>query len=143
MKLNLQNTTRGLIPCYDDDFEEKKKLKIGEIYQVEIRLLRNYDFHKKYFSLLNCAWEYLTEKQQEFIKSKTCFRKTLQIAAGWSEVYYSIDRKEWIEESKSIAFDEMDNAEFETLYNGVKDVLFTTFLRNISEEEFMKNLVNF
>ena len=143
MKLNLQNTARGLIPCYDDDFDEKKKLKIGEIYKVEIKLYRNYEFHKKYFALINCAWEYLTEKQQEFIKSKNGFRKTLQIAAGWSEVYYSIDRKDWIEESKSIAFDEMDNAEFETLYNGVKDVLFTTFLRNISEEEFMKNLINF
>lgn len=143
MKLNLQNTARGLIPCYDDDFDEKKKLKIGEIYKVEIKLYRNYDFHKKYFALINCAWEYLTEKQQEFIKSKNGFRKTLQIAAGWCEVTYSIARKDWIEESKSIAFDEMDNAEFETLYNGVKDVLFTTFLRNISEEEFMKNLINF
>lgn len=143
MKLNLQNTARGLIPCYDDDFEEKKKLKIGEIYKVEIKLYRNYEFHKKYFALINCAWEYLTEKQQDFIKSKNGFRKTLQIAAGWSEVYYSINRKEWVEESKSISFESMDNAEFETLYNAVKDVLFTTFLRNISEEEFMKNLVNF
>lgn len=143
MKLNLQNTARGLIPCYDDDFEEKKKLKIGEIYKVEIKLYRNYEFHKKYFALINCAWEYLTEKQQEFIKSKNGFRKTLQIAAGWCEVTYSIDRKEWIEESKSISFESMSNDEFETLYNGVKDVLFTIFLRDISEEKFMENLVNF
>lgn len=143
MKLNLQNTARGLVPCYDDDFESKKKLKIGEIYTVEIRLARNYEFHKKYFALINCAWEYLTEKQQEFIKSREGFRKTLQIAAGWSETYYSISRKEWLEESKSISFEAMSGDEFETLYNGVKEVLFTTFLRNIREEEFTKNLINF
>lgn len=143
MKLNLQNTTRGLIPCYDDDFDEKKKLKIGEIYQVEIKLYRNYDFHKKYFALINCSWEYLTEKQQEFIKTKDNFRETLQIEAGWCKMYYSIKRKDWFEESKSIAFDAMSEDEFETLYNAVKDVLFKTFLRNISEEEFMKNLINF
>lgn len=143
MKLNLQNTARGLIPMYDDDYDEKKRLKIGEVYRVEIKLYRNYQFHRKYFALLNCAWEYLTEKQQQFIKSKDGFRKTLQIEAGWYNPTYSIKRKEFIEESKSIAFDEMDEAEFETLYNAVKDVLFATFLRDISEDEFMRNLANF
>lgn len=36
MKIRLLNTARGLIPCYDDDFDEKKKLKIGEEYVAEI-----------------------------------------------------------------------------------------------------------
>jgi len=143
MKLNLLNTTSGLKPCYDDDFDEKKKLKLGQVYQVEIKLLRNYEFLQKYFALINCSWEYLTEKQREFIKSKENFRKTLQIAAGWSDTYYSIKRKEWIEESKSISFESMTEEEFVTLYENVKDTLFATFLRNVSEEEFMRNLINF
>lgn len=144
MKINLQNTARGLIPLYDDDYEEKRKLKIGEVYTAEIRLARNYQFHRKYFALIHCAWEYQNEKVQEhFHNSKESFRKTVQIAAGHCDTYYSIARKGWIEESKSISFEKMEEAEFQELYNRVKDVLFTHFLKNISEAEFMKNLANF
>jgi hypothetical protein len=143
MKIYLQNTPHGLVPVTDSDYDEKKKLKIGQIYSAEIKLPRNYDFHKKYFALLECSWRYLTEKQQEFIKSKECFRSTLQIAAGFSKVYYSITRKEWVEESKSIAFDSMTEEEFRDLYDRVKDVLFLTFLKNISQEDFEKNLKDF
>jgi hypothetical protein len=33
MKILLNNTLHGLIPVYDKDFDEKKKLKIGSIYE--------------------------------------------------------------------------------------------------------------
>ena len=65
------------------------------------------------------------------------------IAAGWYEPVYSIDKKEWTQNYKSIAFDKMDEAEFMDLYDNVKRVLFQTFLRHIDEEEFVKNLINF
>jgi hypothetical protein len=71
MKLFLQNTTHGLIPCYDADYDEKKKLKAGKVYKVEIKLARNYDFHKKYFALINCAWEYIYNSRN-FISRLDC-----------------------------------------------------------------------
>lgn len=144
MELYLLNTTSGLKPCYDEDYEEKKKLKIGETYKVKITLARNLQFHKKFFALINCAWEYQNEKVVEFFHhNKDAFRKTVVIAAGWYEPVYSIDKKEWTQNYKSIAFDKMDEAEFMDLYDNVKRVLFQTFLRHIDEEEFMKNLINF
>ena len=144
MELYLLNTTSGLKPCYDEDYEEKKKLKIGETYKVKITLARNLQFHKKFFALINCAWEYQNEKVVEFFHhNKDAFRKTVVIAAGWYEPVYSIDKKEWTQNYKSIAFDKMDEAEFMDLYDNVKGVLFQTFLRHIDEEEFMKNLINF
>ena len=63
--------------------------------------------------------------------------------AGWCDTIYSIKRKEWIEQPKSIAFDKMDELEFRELYDSVRRVLFEVFLKGITEEEFMKNLVNF
>ncbi len=144
MELYLLNTTSGLKPCYDEDYEEKKKLKIGETYKVKITLARNLQFHKKFFALINCAWEYQNEKVVEFFHhNKDAFRKTVVIAAGWYEPVYSIDKKEWTQNYKSIAFDKMDEAEFMDLYDNVKRVLFQTFLRHIDEEEFVKNLINF
>lgn len=100
MKLNLLNTVQGLKPLYDDDFDEKKKLKIGEVY-------------------------------------------TAEIAAGWYEPIYSIERKEWIHAPRSISFEKMGQDEFNDLYSNVKRVLFNTFLRNITEEEFMRNMINY
>lgn len=144
MKLKLLNTVQGLKPMYDEDFDEKKKLKIGEVYTAEVKKARNIQFHRKYFALINCAWEYQNEKVvNHFNNSVDAFRKTVEIAAGWYEPIYLIRKKEWSQAPKSIAFDKMDETEFMDLYDNVKRVLFQMFLRYIDEEGFMKNLINF
>lgn len=144
MELFCTNTARGLVPNYDADFEEKKKLKIGIVYKVKVTKARNYDFHKKYFALINCAWEYQNEGVINHFKNNVdLFRKAVEMSAGHCDKIYSIGRNEWIETPKSISFDKMDEIEFQDLYDRVKDVLFTVFLKKISEEEFMRNLVNF
>ena len=144
MELNLLNTAGGLVPCDDNDYEEKRKLKIGQIYKATIKLNRNYRLHRKYFALINCAWAYQNERQTAFFKgSVEIFRKTMEMAAGHCERVYSIEHKEWQDVPKSIAFDKMDEAEFRELYERVKDVLFATALRGVSEEEFLDALANF
>lgn len=144
MKLKLHNTAHGLIPAYDEDFEEKKKLQIGEDYTAEIKLTRNVRFHRKYFSMVNLAWELQSEKcQQHFHNQIDCFRKTIQIAAGIVEPVYSIERKEWIEQAKSISFESMTEEEFKDVYGAVKDVLFDFFLKHVSEADFMEMLMNY
>ena len=113
---------------YDADFDEKKKLKLGEVYNVDIKLSRNYRFHKKYFALINLAWEYQNERtQKHFNNSSEAFRKTVEVSAGHYEVVYSIERKEWLHVPKSIAFEKMDEAQFSDLYENVKRVLFSIF----------------
>ena len=141
MKLLLKNTASGLVPIYDDDFDEKKKLKIGQVYEVSIKLVRNYEFHKKYFALINYAWEYLTEPQMEFYKNKEVFRKIIEVVAGHCEKWYSPALKDWVEIPKSISFDKMDNAEFQDLYARVLDVIIISL--KIDKEEFERNVANF
>ena len=144
MKLNLINTLDGFKLATDADYEQKRKLKIGEVYQVEIKLLRNYQFLRKYFALINCAWEYQPERvQKHFRDSKEMFRETIQITAGYTEPFYSWEHKAFLDKAKSISFESMSEEDFIDLYEKVKNVLFKIFLKNISEEEFMRNLVNF
>ena len=144
MELNLLNTAGGLVPCDDNDYEEKRKLKVGQIYKATVKLNRNYRLHRKYFALINCAWAYQNERQTAFFKgSVEIFRKTMEMAAGHCERVYSIEHKEWRDVPKSIAFDKMDEFEFRDLYERVKDVLFATALRGVSEEEFLDALANF
>lgn len=144
MKLFLRNTAQGLVPEYDSDYDEKKRLKIGQTYKAEIKIARNYEFHKKYFALINCAWEYQSERRREFFKENVeVFRKSVEIAAGNCDKVYSIKRKEWIKQAKSISFEKMDELEFRELYDKVKDVIYMYFLNHIPVEEFERNLINF
>lgn len=129
---------------YDDDYDAKKRLKLNEVYRVDIVKARNIDFHRKYFALINIGWEYLNEEQTKFFKyDREGFRKCVQIAAGYYNLTYSIKRKEWVEESVSISFEKMDDLEFHDLYNKVRDVIFSLIEGNVSEEEFLYNLADF
>lgn len=144
MDIYLLNTVEGLKPCYDEDYEEKKKLKIGQKYKAKITLARNLEFHRKYFALINCAWAYQNERTVEHFKYNVeCFRKTVEIAAGHCDTAYNIGLKAWTDIPKSIAFDKMDEFEFRELYENVKRVLFSIFLKDISEYDFTRNLSNF
>ena len=137
-------TSTGLRPAYDDDYEQYAKLKTGEAVKIKVSKIRNPEFHRKYFALLNCAWAYQSEARVVFFKNSfDKFREAVQLAAGHYDTAYSIKRKEWVEIPKSIAFHKMDNFAFQELYDRVKDVLFATFLTHITEEEFTKNLINF
>lgn len=144
MELRLLNTPSGLKPLYDEDYDQKKKLKIGEIYKAKITIARNINFHRKYFALINCAWAYQNEKTTKHFKNNVeCFRKTVEIAAGHCDTVYNLSLKSWVDIPKSIAFDKLKQEEFEDLYERVKDVLFTTFLKGIDEEEFLNNMIDF
>lgn len=144
MDIYLLNTPSGLKPCYDEDYDKKKKLKIGETYKAKISVARNLNFHRKYFALINCAWAYQNERvTKHFKESVECFRKTVEIAAGHCDTVYNLSLRTWVEVPKSIAFDKMDELQFRDLYDRVKDVLFTTFLKDVSEEQFIESLSNF
>lgn len=144
MKLHVVNTAAGLVPCNDADYEVKRRLKTGAVYEADIKMPRNYRFHKKYFALINCAWEYLDERQTAFFKgNRDVFRKSMEIAAGWCEPVYDIKGGRWTEQSRSISFGKMKEADFSELYGRVKDVLFSTVLKDIDEKEFLDNLINF
>lgn len=144
MDIYLLNTPSGLKPCYDEDYDKKKKLKIGETYKAKITVARNINLHRKYFALINCAWAYQNERvTKHFRESVDSFRKTVEIASGHCETVYNLQLKSWVEIPKSIAFDKMDEMEFRDLYDRVKDILFSTFLTGVDEDEFLANLINF
>ena len=145
MKLNLLNTAFGLIPCYDDDFDEKKRLKEGEYYMADITTVRNPKLHRKYFALINLAWDYVPGIQQEFLynNDKKVFRKTIEVAAGHCEVIYNIKLETFTHIPVSISYGTLDNLAFEKLYNSVLDVLYATVFKDISEDDYKQHLIRF
>lgn len=143
MKLLVINTPRGLVPLGDDDYEQKRKLKLGGTYSVEVKVVRNVDFHRKYFALIAYAWEFLDEQETERFKDKENFRKYIEIAAGHCDVIFHPRLQEFVEIPKSIAFAKMDNTAFSDLYGRVKDVIFSIIGDRVTQEEFERLLIDF
>lgn len=144
MKILLLNTPTGLKPLYDADFDEKRKLRIGEAYEAEIKKMRNLRFHRKYFALMTTAWEFQSEAvTSHFGGNMEAFRKCVEVAAGHCDKVYHLASSSWVDTPKSIAFDKMDEAEFSDLYERVKTVIFSVFLKDIEEQEFIKIVETF
>lgn len=143
MKLMVVNTPRGLVPLGDDDYEEKKKLRLGETYSVEIKVARNIEFHRKYFAMIAYAWEFLTEAEVATFRTKDNFRKYLEISAGHCEVIFHPRLQEFVEIPKSISFGKMDEIAFSDLYGRVKDVVFSIIGGRVTEEEFERLMMDF
>ena len=143
MKIQVICTTNGLVPLGDDSYEEKRKLRVGQVYECEVKVVRNYRFLKKAFALLNAAWSLMSERQQAGWRSKEGFRNYLTVAAGHYDTYYNQRLQAFVELPRSWSFDKMDEAEFSNLYDHMKDVIFTVLGDKVTEEVFDKVLSNF
>lgn len=143
MKLNLLCTQQGLVPMYDEDYDLKKRLKIGQTYVADVKVARNVGFHRKYWALLNAAWSLLPERTSNGFRSLEGFRSYVIVAAGFYELYFNPRLKEFVEVPKSISFEKMDEVEFGELYDRSKDVIWSIIGRYVSEEDFERCLINF
>lgn len=134
MKLLLQNTINGLLPVYPSDYDSKKKLKLGETYEAEIKQPRNYEFHKKFFALINLG-HMNTSLEMPF----DTYRKYIITKAGFFKAYAT--PKGTFFEPESISFGSMTEEIFQDLYSRCIDVIIKDI--GSTTEEVEMQLVNF
>lgn len=134
MKLFVKNTLNGLVPLYPADLDEKKRLKLGQEYEVEITKPRNAGFHRKFFALVNIGWEN-TDLDMPF----EVYRKYIIMKAGYFKTYQT--PKGILYEPDSISFANMDQDTFEELYSRVLDKIIADI--GCSAEEIETVLINF
>lgn len=121
MKITLVRTFKGLIPYDVSDEAKLKKIPFDTALEYDISVPRNLKLHKKFFALLNLAFE----NQEEFVSAKT-FRSAVIIGAGYYEEQQRLGGEISIE-AKSISFAKMDEAEFQNLYNDVLNTIVKYF----------------
>jgi len=117
MKITLIKTLNGFKIAYNSDYEEAKKIPLNKPIEYEYKNKRNYEFHKKYFALLNMVFE-----NQEQYSNIDHLRRYLTIDAGFYDVTTNLQGIE-TKEPKSISFTNMDETEFNEYYNRVIDVI--------------------
>ena len=134
MKLLLRNTISGLIPLYPSDYDEKRKLKLGQDYEADIKNPRNIGFHRKFFAMVNIGHEN-TSMEMPF----ETYRKYMIMKAGYFKAYQT--PKGHYYEADSISFGNMTQDEFEEVYSRVLDKIIIDI--GSTREEIEKQLIEF
>jgi hypothetical protein len=118
MKLHVIKTQTGLKPAYDSDYEVYSKIPLNEVFEIEYKKPRNYNFHKKYFGLIKLAFE-----NQSDYRNLNDLRRDISIVAGYYDEVVNKVTGEVYKMPKSISFAQMDEIEFSELYERTKDVI--------------------
>lgn len=117
MKILLRKQLNGsLMPADDQAQESLRKVKAGKDCWCEIRVARNPQFHRLYFALLR-----LTFDNQERYDNAEQFRKVVQMEAGHVDELVGLDGAIY-QIPRSIAWDQLDDAEFGELFPAVMRV---------------------
>ena len=124
-----------LYPASEGDREILTKIKSGEPVRMTLKRVRNYQFHKKWWALVNFAYDYWEPPENQVgEKNLDRFRKDITILAGFYEQSIRLDG-ETRTEAKSISFGSMSEDDFEILYSKTIDVILKYVLKNYTGEE--------
>lgn len=130
MQLIFQKAPIGLVPGCEEAREWLQKKKMGATILVEPKELRNPGFHKKWFALVQLAFDYwkdsvsqtLEYKGQHIEPSFERFRKDVTILAGYYQPVVNL-RGETRLEADSLSWAKMNEEKFEKLFSATIDVL--------------------
>lgn len=130
----------ALMPAHQSDLDEVKKLPNHQPVRCRVTRMRNPDFHRKYFALLNLAFDYWEPPgEQVGEKNFDRFRADVIILCGFYDQYVRLNGEVRVE-PKSISFANMDQDEFEELYSKTIDVIIKYVLVNYTGEELQRVL---
>lgn len=133
-EIHLTRSAHGLVPSTDEAVELLQKIKIGTPINATIVKPRNGKFHRKFFSMLDVAfqnheWPEVETQWGKATVSSELFRKYVIVKAGHYKASLT-PKGEVRAEPKSISFSSMSEAEFSKLYNDVLNVILKEFLTN-------------
>lgn len=139
----------SFIPASEDDAELLSKVKVGETVKLVLTRPRNIKFHRKFFALMNLAYDYWTPpkhgegsalaEKMNVERNFDRFRYDITILAGYYDATYRLNGDVRLE-AKSISFGSMSEDDFEKLYSKVIDVIINRVCTQYTEDELRKQV---
>ncbi len=153
----LMESMGGLSP--DDEkrwrkfWNRLKGAEPGEVFSVSLTFPRDPVKHRKFFALLNVGFEHWQAKRKHKTyrgvpveKNFDTFRKDVTILAGYYEQHFDLQGRMKLE-AQSISFANMEDDEFERLYDAVAQVLLeqvlTTYAGRAELDEIVDRIMKF
>lgn len=118
MKLLVVRHLNGIKPAYDSDKEVFNKMPLNEVFEIEYTKRRNVKFHRKFFSLLKLAYE----NQADYRIMEDMRRDLLIVSGNYDEQVCKITGEVY-KKAHSINFSNMDELQFNEVYNSVKETI--------------------
>lgn len=140
MEFHLAKSGNTFIPASDKD-----KAKIDKIGQGEVVLAKSVDqrvlgFHRKYFALIDLAYENLPEKFDGYFGTPDDLRRELTILAGFYKEHKDFYGNT-VKTAESISFGKMSQERFEQLYS--KTLTLVCRLIGVDESDVLDQLMEF
>lgn len=138
-----------MIPASEADAELLKRFKIGAVVRFEAKQMRNYEFFKKWWSLVTFAFDQWSEtaempayKGERVQPAFERFRKDITVLAGYYHPVADVNGGVHLE-ADSISWAGMVEETFEKLYSATIDVVLNKILAGKGyTEEQLRDLVN-
>lgn len=133
MEITLIRVPTGFAPADDEAQEAMKHFPLGSIGRLDVRLMRNYQFFKKWWALVKLGYDHWADCRQrqqyrgrEILPNFDRFRKDITISAGFYQPVWNIKNEMRIE-AESLAWASMSEERFTQLY----DATINALLRNV------------
>lgn len=135
----------ALVPCDPQATEFISGLKLGAPVRAEVKRMRNYKFHRKFFALLDFAYENwepreATYKGEIVAKNRKQFRNDVTVLAGFGETTLTL-KGEIRVVAKSISFANMEQDDFDRLYEASVSVILNKILTTYKRDD-LDNVIN-
>ena len=143
MEILCRVTAQGLVPMYDSDYDEKKKLHEGETVMCSIRKPRNYEFHKKFFALVRMTFENLPERLVRMlsVRNEEDMLTVFKLDLGLFSTSWHCGRN--VVKLDSISFAKMDETEFQKFYDRCIDLVLSSYLRGTDKQSLIEEVERF
>ncbi len=127
---------------YDSDAEAVKHIPIGESVKAKFTKSRNVRHHRKFFAMLQMVVDNMPETMPNQYQDIDLLLDEIKFQLGYFEMHHTLGGKDYYK-VKSISFGKMDQVKFDEFYNRAVDVILKWFLKDISKEQFDKEVIEF
>jgi hypothetical protein len=133
----------GLVPLDDNDWEVKKRLRLGSDVKVHVTMPRNIKFHRKFFALLSIVLDNLPEKVQNelHIYSIETLLAAIKIDLGYYDTVKVTGK--YVVRLRSISFGKMDEAAFEKFYDIAVTNILNNYLKGTDRNQLLQEVQSF
>ena len=122
----------GLVPADESSREAVAKIGQGEIIKTSFRKSRNYENHKRFFAFINTTFD-----MQEHFTEFESYRRWLVMKAGRFTACVAPNGNTMFF-PESIAFDQMDEDQFQSLFSDCINVFLRELGKGMTEDELMR-----
>ena len=140
MRAHFRKSLNAMAPADSEAIEFMQSIKLGEVLAFEVKRARNYQFHKKWFALVQLMFEQKFEhfnnieyNGAKVLPSFERFRKDVIIKTGRYTPVFNADGEVRLE-ADSISFGKMKQEEFDKLYSDTVQVALD-LLSNFNEQD--------